>query len=71
MQNSSVKWFMASVISFFLPSTAVWFMPLVSFEQEEQKTFAFVLAAVFWIGLGFGYRFTIFNRYAAEKGYKI
>ena len=53
------NWFYISILSFLLSSAAVWFMPLVSFEQDEQKALAFVLAAVFWLGLIAGVTFQI------------
>ena len=49
--KSIKKYFIFSIILFLFSSASVWLMPLVSFEQDCRRTFAFALAAVFWLGL--------------------
>ena len=54
----------------------VWFMPMASFEQEESITLAYILAAVFWLGLILGVVFHLLVsrdrkrdiNYKSEKG---
>jgi len=48
-----------SIFAFFLSSMTVWFMPMASFEQEESIIFAYILAAVFWLGLVLGVVFQL------------
>jgi len=66
------KWLFLSIISFFLSSMTIWFMPYVSFEGEEwQRTLGFVLGGVFWLGLIMGLllQLPISKKRKADKKY--
>ncbi|MCL2004500.1 MAG: hypothetical protein FWG72_10980 [Oscillospiraceae bacterium] len=75
MQTSKRRIFFA-IFAFFLSSMTVWFMPMASFEQKESITFAYILAAIFWLGLVLGIVFQLLvsrtrkrdSNYKDEKG---
>ena len=46
-----------SVISFFISSMTVWFMPYGSFQQDGNQTLAYILAAAFWLFFVLGFVF--------------
>ena len=62
-------WFLISLVGFFLSSATVLFIPLVSFEGEAwQKVIAYILGAIFWLGLAAGITFLILvNRMRKKK----
>ena len=51
--------FVLSVISFFISSATILFMPYGSFEQEGDVLLAYILAAVFWFFLLLGIIFSL------------
>ena len=58
------KWLYLSIISFFLSSMTIWFMP--------QKSLQLILAAVFWLGLiaGFLFQLPISKARKADRKYR-
>jgi len=62
-------WFLISLVGFFLSSATVLFIPLVSFEGETwQRIIAYILGAIFWLGLAAGITFLILvNRMRKKK----
>jgi len=59
VKNQSKVPFIMSVISFFLSSATILFMPLGSFEPEGNNLLAYVLAIAFWAFLLLGIVFIL------------
>ena len=57
MKSACKKWFWLSAAAFFLSSATIPFMQFGSFQQENKKPAAYILAAVFWIGFILGFAF--------------
>jgi len=62
-------WFLISLVGFFLSSVTIWFIPLVSFKGEVwQRVIAYILGAIFWLGLATGITFLVLvNRMRKKK----
>ena len=52
--------FWLSVISFFISSATILFMPLGSFEPDGNILLAYILAGLFWFFLILGFVFILF-----------
>ena len=64
--------FYISVVSFFISSMTIWFMPFGSFEQDGKQTLAFILAAVFWLFFisGFVFMLPISKQRKRDRSFK-
>ena len=70
--QSSKKWFRLSVVSFFISSFTILFMPYGSFETDSGTLLAYFLAIVFWLFfiLGFIFLIPVSKRRKSDKRYR-
>jgi len=61
-----------SIISFFISSMTIWLMPFDFFGQDENQTFAMILALVFWLFfiLGFIFLCPVSRQRKRDRQYK-